>query len=125
MLEKELKQQLSRLKDKIPYDEDIFGDEKNYELVLKDLLNDSKAIMLETLYPYNDSLNIYTTPIPVKYYNWQLRCCVELYNLADKQGFVNYSENSLSWSKLVDGLSTFLMNKLTPRVGTIKDKGSD
>lgn len=122
MLGEEMKVQLARLKDKIPYDEEIFGTEESYELVLKDLLTDSKSIMLETLYPYNDELNIYATPIPPKYYNWQLRCCVELYNLADKQGFVNYSENSLSWSKLVDGLSTFLMNKLTPKIGTIKSK---
>lgn len=121
MLESEMKYQLESLKAKITYNEDIFGNENNYELVLKDLLNDSKAILLETLYPYED-FNLNTTPVPTKYYNWQLRCCVELYNLADKQGLVNYSENSLSWSKLVDGLSTFLMNKLTPKIGVIKSK---
>lgn len=125
MLGKELTEQLARLKVKIPYDEDIFQNEAQYELVLKDLLTDSKAIMFETLYPFDDDLNLYATPIPPKYYNWQLRCCVELYNMADKQGLVNYSENSLSWSKLVDGLSTFLMSKLTPKIGTVKSKGSD
>ena len=58
--------------------------------------------------------------LPKKYYNWQLRCCIELYNLADKQGLTNYSENSLSWAKLTDGLSKDLMSKLTSKVGIPK-----
>jgi hypothetical protein len=46
---------------------------------------------------------------------------LELYQLADKQGLTNYAENSLTWSKLSDGLSNFLMNKLTSRVGVPKE----
>lgn len=125
MQEEELAIQLPLLKDKIPYDEDIFVEEDNWELILNDLLTDSKSILLETLYPFDDDLVIEETAIPKKYYNWQLRCCVELYNLADKQGVVNYSENGLAWSKLVDGLSTSLMNKLNSHVGIPKSSKDD
>lgn len=107
-------QQLEKLKVKIPYDEDIFDSTENWVIVLTDLLNDSACILLETLYPFEDFA---TYLIPKKYYNWQLRCCVELYNLADKQGITNYAENTISWTKLSDGLSNSLMNKLTSYVG--------
>ena len=109
--------QLAALKLKIPYDEDIFGSEANWEAILTDLLKDSCSILLETLYPFDDFTDY---EIPERYYNWQLRCCVELYNLADKQGVTNYAENTISWTKLSDGLSNALMNKLNSRVGIPK-----
>ena len=107
--------QLTKLKVKIPYDEDIFGTNENYLNILNDLLEDSKSILLETLYPFLDDFT--DVQVPSKYENWQLRCCVELYNMADKQGITNYSENSLSWTKLSDGLSNSLMDKLISKVG--------
>lgn len=119
--------QLAKLKVKIPYDEDIFGDNNNYEAILNDLLEDSESILLETLYPFLDDFT--NVEIPSAYLNWQLRCCVELYNMADKQGITNYSENSLSWTKLSDGLSNSLMNKLTSHVGVprpiVTDEGDN
>lgn len=114
MNEEILAEQLEELKVKIPYDEDIFESNENWVNVLTDLLKDSAYILLETLYPFDDFA---TYLIPRKYYNWQLRCCVELYNLADKQGITNYAENTLSWTKLSDGLSNSLMNKITSKVG--------
>lgn len=107
-------EQLAKLKVKIPYDEDIFESQANWELILTDLLTDSAYILLETLYPFEDFEDY---EIPSRYLNWQLRCCVELYNLADKQGVTNYAENTISWTKLSDGLSNALMNKLVSRVG--------
>lgn len=117
MTQEDLAEQLAKLKVKIPYDEDIFGSNENYQNVLNDLLEDSKNILLETLYPFEDFTDY---AIPKQYYGWQLRCCVELYNLADKQGITNYSENSLSWSKLSDGLSNSLMNKINSNVGVLR-----
>ena len=114
MNEEILAEQLEELKVKIPYDEDIFESEENWVIVLTDLLKDSAYILLETLYPFDDFA---TYLIPRKYYNWQLRCCVELYNLADKQGITNYAENTISWTKLSDGLSNSLMSKITSKVG--------
>lgn len=119
MTEEDLQEQLTKLKVKIPYDEDIFETNENYELVLNDLLEDSKNILLETLYPFEDFTDL---AVPKRYYGWQLRCCVELYNLADKQGITNYSENSLSWTKLSDGLSNSLMDKINSHVGVLKSK---
>lgn len=117
MTNEEIEIQMPKLKSKIKYDEDIFGTYKEYEEIILDLLENSKSICLETLFPYDDFSSYL---LPKKYYNWQIRCCIELYNLADKQGITNYSENSLSWSKLTDGLSNDLMNKLTSRVGIPK-----
>lgn len=109
-----MEEQLEKLQSRIPYDEDIFGDEDNYEVALTELLEDSKNIALETLYPYEDTTD---KELPTKYYNWQIRCCLELYNMADKSGITNYAENGITWAKLTDGLSAQLMNKLTSKVG--------
>lgn len=122
MTESELKIQLPKLKDRIPYDVDIFEDTNMWESVLKALLEDSKSIALEVLFPFEDYSDL---PLPKKYYNWQIRCCIELYNIADKQGYTNYSENSLSFTKLSDGLSNSLMNKLIPKVGIPKSDESE
>lgn len=111
--------QLNKLKNRIPYDADIFGSENVYLQVLSDLLVDSKYIALEILFPYEDYSEY---ELPSKYNNWQLRACIELYNLADKAGITNYSENGISWSKLSDGLSNKLMDGLTSKVGTPKRK---
>ena len=106
-------EQLLKLEDRIPYDEDIFESEENYETALNELLDDSLYIALETLFPFEPDFE--EKQLPTKYYNWQIRCCLELYALADKAGITNYTENSISWSKLSDGLSNSLMNKLTSR----------
>ena len=110
--------QLLKLQSRIPYDEDLFGTNENYLTALNELLEDSKSIALETLYPYEDTTEM---DLPNKYNNWQIRCCVELYNLADKAGLSSYTENGISWSKYSDGLSNFLMNKLTSKVGVPKE----
>lgn len=122
MTEEDLQEQLAKLQVKIPYDEDIFETQENYDNILNDLLEDSKNILLETLYPFEDFTDY---EVPKQYYGWQLRCCVELYNMADKQGITNYSENSLSWTKLSDGLSNSLMNRINSHVGTLRplDRG--
>lgn len=114
-----MKEQLELLKLRIPYDKDIFESQTDYEVALNELLEDSKNIALETLYPYEDTSEM---DLPVKYKNWQIRCCLELYNMADKSGLTNYSENGIGWSKLSDGLSTQLMNKLTSKVGVPKSE---
>ncbi len=102
---------------RIPYDEDIHGTQQNYEDMLNSLLNDSEQILLGKLFPFEDFSNY---AIPPQYNNWLIRCCVELYNLADKQGITAYAENGLSWTKLSDGLSHWLMNQIIPRAGIPK-----
>lgn len=109
--------QLEKLERRIVYDEDVFGTQANYEQILEDLLEDSMNIGLSILFPYQDFSE---KSFPKKYYNWQLRCCVELYNSAGTANIASYSENGLSWTKFKDGLSQSLLNELISKVGTPK-----
>ncbi len=112
--EEEEDTQLNELEKRIPYDEDIHISQENYENMLNSLLEDSKEILLGKLFPFED---FSTYEVPTQYQNWQIRCCVELYNLADKEGITSYAENGLSWTRLSDGLSLSLMNQLISRAG--------
>lgn len=109
--------QLEKLERRIKYDEDIFGSRENYEQVLSDLLEDSMNIGLSILFPFQDFSE---KSFPKKYYNWQIRCSVELYNNAGASNIASYSENGLSWTKFKDGLSQSLINELVSKVGTPK-----
>lgn len=117
MTNEELGIQLPALKKRIPYDEDYFTDVEEWENVLKDLLETSKSILFDKLFPFNDNVEYV---IPQRRYEWQLRCCVELFNLADKSGLTSYAENDISWTKISDGLSRHLLNQLIPNVGVPK-----
>lgn len=102
---------------RIPYIDVIFGTEKNYKKVLEDLIVTARFKALSILYPFDD----YSTKVlPKKHYVWQYRCCLELYNLADKEGLVNYHENGITWNKLTDGISLQLLNELTSHAGIPK-----
>lgn len=114
--------QNEKLKSRIVFNKDIFGTLENYDKAINDLLEDSKFIALSTLYPFEDYSSM---DLPSKYNNWQLRCCIELYNMSDKSIYVSYSENGFSFSKLTDGLSISLMNELTPKVGVPKSVVKD
>lgn len=117
MTQEELAIQLPALEDKIPYDEAYFTDNAEYEKVLTDLLETSKSILFDKLFPFDDTVEYL---IPKRRYEWQLRCCVELFNLADKSGLTSYAENDISWTKVSDGLSRHLMNQLISKVGVPK-----
>ena len=114
MTGEELQRLLPLLKERIPYDEVFFQDTSEYEIGMKNLLEDSKSILMSKLYPFEDYSEY---KIPTDKYNWVLRCCVELYNLADKIGTTSYAENGLSWSRLSDGLSNSLLSELISHVG--------
>ena len=114
--EEETNPQYQELSKRIPYDEDIHGTQDNYSNMLNSLLEDSKQILLGKLFPFEDFSEY---DVPVQYNNWQIRCCVELYNLADRQGITSYAENGLSWTKLSDGLSYSLMNQIISRAGVL------
>jgi len=113
MTNDELEIQLEELKHRIPFDIALHDNKRLYEQILTDLLNDSKFICLSLLFPYEDYANY---ELPKRYYNWQLRACVELYNLADKISIKDYSENGISFSRLKDGLSMSLTNEILSNV---------
>lgn len=117
MEQADIESQLEKLKRRIKYDVDIFGSRATYGDILNDLLEDSMYIGLSILFPFEDfSEKIF----PKRYYNWQIRTCVELYNMAGRSDIASYSENGLSWTKFKSGLSQDLINELISRVGVPK-----
>lgn len=110
---------LPLLKARIPYDEDFFENTREWEVGLTNLLEDSRNILLSKLYPFEDFSDYL---IPLNKYNWVLRCCVEIFNLADKWGVTSYAENGLSWSRFSDGLSKSLTSELISHVGVPRKK---
>lgn len=119
MNKEEQKAQLKELRKRIPFDISIHVNNVQYEQILTDLLDDTKFICLSLLFPYEDYSDY---NMPKRYYNWQLRACVELYNLADKISIKDYSENGISWSRLKDGLSQYLTNEIISNVYIPKEE---
>ena len=112
------KSQLDLLKARIKYDADLFGNQQSYNEVLEQLLEDSKNIALSIRFPYQDYSNI---PLPTKYYNWQLRCAIELFNGLGKENIKSYAENGISWTRDGSNLSTDLYEEIMPMVGVINE----
>lgn len=110
--------QLTELKKRIPYNSNIHKTEENYENILDSLLDDSKFIGLSLRYPFEDYSDY---ELPKQYYNWQLRCCSELYKLAGTKNVQSYSENGLNWTMFRNGLSLDLINEIVPRIGVPKE----
>lgn len=111
--------QLDLLKQRIEYDEMIFGDNETYESVLNRLLEDSKYIALSLRFPYQDYSNM---ELPKKYNNWQLRCCVEIYQGIGSEGIKSYSENGLSWTRDSGYISNELRGEIEPMIGYIQEE---
>lgn len=107
------------LESRLPMELVGIDNDNDYENMIDALLEDSKNIALSNIYPFEDWSDF---DLPKKYYNWQIRAAIELYNLADKAGIKSYSENGLSWSKSTDLLSLGLMEEIMPKVGVIKKK---
>lgn len=108
--------QLDLLKQRIAYDKDIFDGQTLYEQVLNNLLEDSKYIALSIRFPFKDYSNI---TLPEKYNNWQIRCCVELYNGLGRENIKSYAENGINWTRDGSNISTDLYEEIMPMVGVI------
>lgn len=111
--------QLELLESRIEYDDKIFGNKDTYESVMERLLEDSKYIALSLRFPYKDYSTI---ELPNKYKNWQLRCCVEIYQQIGSEGIKSYSENGLSWTRDSGYISYELRSEIEPMVGYISDE---
>lgn len=116
-MESEQKTQLELLKVRIPFDQDVFGTNGDYEQVLKNLLDDSKHIALSIRYPFDDYSSI---DLPKKYNNWQLRCSVELYQGIGKENIKSYAENGIQWTRDAGNISNDLLDEIMPTIGVIK-----
>lgn len=115
-----IKTQLDVLKERIPFNALLFKEDKVYEKVLNNLLEDSKYIALSLKYPFDDTKE--ELPNLSKYKNWQIRCALELYNLLKHGGndFVSYSENGVSWTRDSSVISKQLKSEIMPKVGIPK-----
>lgn len=82
------------------------------------LLRRAKAIALNILYPFQETL---PEDLSTRYTDWQTRCAIELYNNLNTEGLISYSENQISWTKATDGISNSLKNELVPFVYVPKD----
>ena len=118
-MESEQKTQLELLKVRIPFDQDIFGTYGDYEQVLKNLLDDSKHIALSIRYPFDDYTSI---DLPKRYFNWQLRCSVEIYQGIGKENIKSYAENGIQWTRDAGNISNDLLDEIMPTVGVIKEE---
>lgn len=115
--------QLQKLKNRIPYQENVFNESiETYEKALLRLLEDSKYIALSLRFPYQD---YYEIELPKKYYNWQLRCCEEIYRLIGTNGIISYSENGLSWTRDSGSISKSLRDEIEPMVGYISKENKN
>lgn len=97
----------------------IFG---TYNKVLNRLLEDSKYVALSLRFPYQDYSKI---ELPKKYYNWQLRCCEEIYNGIGNVGIKSYAENGLSWTRDSGYISYELRGEIEPMAGYINKEEDD
>ena len=86
---------------------------------LEILLEDSKNIALNELFPFEDIL---PTELPKKYLNWQLRVCEYMYKHKDLIGVKEYAENEISITFTSDNIPKSFMNELVPYAGAVKPK---
>lgn len=110
-------EKIDLLSERIEYNQNIFKNKGTYEDVLNRLLDDSKYIALSLRYPYQDYSD---EELPKKYTNWQLRCCVEIYQGIGNEGIKSYSENGLAWTRDSAYISNELRGEIEPMVGYIK-----
>lgn len=111
-----------RLTNRVLYLQDLFGNEQNYKNILRDIILEARYVALSRIFPFDDYS---TKEVPSKYLSWQYRCCIELYNLADKRGFTSYSENGWGFGKLTDGISQQLLDEITSHVGVPKQESEE
>ena len=95
---------------------------ETYIKVLKRLLEDSKYVALSLRYPYQDYSEL---ELPKKYYNWQIRCAVEIYQGIGTEGVKSYSENGLSWTRDSGYISNELRIEIEPLAGYIVEESDE
>ncbi len=99
--------QLERLKLRIP--------EESNELVLEDVLESAKAVILSRRYPFGEQ----PTGIEDKYKDLQVRIAVEMYNKRGVEGQTSHSENGVSRAYSSANVSEELLREITPKAGVV------
>jgi hypothetical protein len=95
-------------------------DDDSKDSVFTVMLNNAKAIALNTLYPFDKTItDIDETNFRLR--NWQVRCAIELYNAIGKNGLQSYTENGLSVTYFQNLISPVLYRELVPKAGAPTD----
>ena len=88
------------------------------------MLNNAKAIVLNTLYPFDKTItDIDETNFRLR--NWQVRCAIELYEAIGKNGLQSCTENGLSVTYFQNLISPALYRELVPKAGVPIDNDSN
>lgn len=99
---------------------EILGDINNSskDEVFKSKLEDAEIVALDTLYPYDKTIQELPRERRIK--NWQTRCAIELYRKMGTTNVQSYSENGLSVTYLTGLISNELLSELLPKAGVPK-----
>ena len=103
---------IERLKVRIP--------EEDNDNLLQEYLITAKDIIMSHLYPFTDDYS--SLLFPAKYVTLQIDIAEELYNKRGAEGEIAHSENGVSRSYESAGVSTTLLNRITPYIGTLGNK---
>lgn len=87
------------------------------ENTLQSLLDDSKSIALNELFPFREEL---PTELPSKYLNWQIRVCAYMWKNKGLLGYKSYEENNIKIELSSDNIPASFMKELVPYAGSIK-----
>lgn len=99
--------QLERLKIRIT--------EKVDDVVLEDILESAKAVILSRRFPFGEQ----PTEIEDKYKDLQIRIAVEMFNKQGAEGETAHSENGVSRSYASASVSEDLLKEITPKAGVV------
>lgn len=95
--------------------------DESQDVVFKVYLNNAKAVVLNTLFPFDKSIDDIDEE-NFRLRNWQVRCAIELYKSSDRNGVQTYSENGFSVTYLTSLISSSLLAELVPKAGCPKEK---
>lgn len=99
--------QLERLKIRIT--------EKVDDIVLEDILESAKAVILSRRFPFSEQ----PTEVEDRYKDLQIRIAVEMFNKQGAEGETAHSENGVSRSYASASVSEDLLREITPKVGVV------
>ena len=84
--------------------------------VLNALLKAAEAVILNRLYPFGST----ATAVPDQYATLQCEIAVEMYAKRGAEGQTSHSENGISRGWESAGISSSLLRRIVPMVGSVK-----
>lgn len=83
-------------------------------------VNRAKSILVEQLYPADESVSYETYIVPPRYDMWILDCVDELIERAGISSVTAYRENGVSYNWGKSGISDGLLQRIQRNAGTVK-----